>query len=91
MQALNKRAGVFSALDEQMLEIFAVHLGNSLTLARLHVSARLHSQTFAVPFHLTIHVMVHSGAILLIAPFALQHTGPRCIHAAQLSVIHLIP
>lgn len=45
MQALNKRGGAFGDLDEQMLQIFAIHLGNSLSLARLHVSAQCEALT----------------------------------------------
>ena len=38
-QALNKKSGYFTELDQQTLELFSVHLGNSLTMARLHVAA----------------------------------------------------
>ena len=39
LQALNKKSGHFTDLDQQTLELFSVHLGNSLTMARLHASA----------------------------------------------------
>ena len=39
MQAANKHTDGFSDLDKQMLEIFSVHLGNSLSLARLKLSS----------------------------------------------------
>ena len=38
-QALNKHAGHFTALDQKALEMFGVHIGNSLSMARLHATA----------------------------------------------------
>ncbi|WIA12087.1 hypothetical protein OEZ85_012163 [Tetradesmus obliquus] len=36
LQALNKRSGSFTKLDEQHLQLFGVHLGNTLAKARLY-------------------------------------------------------
>lgn len=37
-QALNKVAGPFTALDEANLELFGVHLGNTLSKSRFYTA-----------------------------------------------------
>lgn len=39
-QAVNSRKGAFTERDEQLLSLFAMHLGTSLSLARLHTWTR---------------------------------------------------
>ncbi|KAF6255057.1 hypothetical protein COO60DRAFT_253612 [Scenedesmus sp. NREL 46B-D3] len=40
LQALNKHSGPFTKLDEQHLQLFGVHLGNTLAKARFHEEAK---------------------------------------------------